>query len=94
LVLLPETDLEAGRVTAERIREAVEREVYIFKGNELPVTITLGVSTFNTGMDISGCINEADKAMYQGKQRGKNCVVSAKNKRSKKTRLKKACSDG
>lgn len=87
LVLLPETDLEAGIMTAERIRETVEREVYIFKGNKLPVTITLGVSAYNAGMGISGCVNEADKAMYQGKQKGKNCVVPVRNQKRKNNSL-------
>jgi PleD family two-component response regulator len=43
---------------------------------ESQITMTFGVSTYCGLSEVSECIRRADKAMYQGKHQGRNCVVS------------------
>ena len=75
LILLPETDLEGGKKIAEILRETIKKELIQYKNHNLNVTITIGLSVYNRVRDVNESIKEADKAMYVGKIRTKNCVV-------------------
>jgi diguanylate cyclase (GGDEF)-like protein len=83
LVFLPETTLENAILAAERTRQAVEalRVNYIQPSGlgtqELNLTITLGVAdAWSDDMNSDSIIARADKALYTGKERNRNCVVS------------------
>lgn len=80
LMLLPETDLEGGRIISEKIRNAVAQSVFEYNGERFSVTMTFGV-TVCMGQDKT-CrqyLKKADAAMYKGKKKGKNCVMLANN---------------
>lgn len=66
---------------AERIRKAVENTKIIWEGEELSITISLGVREFNQAciMDSRTLVKDADKAMYQSKENGRNRVTLFKN---------------
>lgn len=85
ILLLPETPLAGGKKISEAIKRRVAREIYSFNNNQLSITMTFGVTEFNGSADIIPCIKEADVALYSGKQKGKNCVVTAKEKKRKKS---------
>lgn len=74
LILLPETSLEEGQIAAERLRKKIEEAAFRYRGNDLSVTMTFGVCTYHHGIEIDPCIRQADRALYQGKQDGKNQV--------------------
>ena len=77
-MVLPETDIEAAARIAERLRQSVSEtefrsEVGEFMGK---VTISVGVSDFNGSRQSPLAIIEtADRALYQAKMRGRNCVA-------------------
>ncbi|MCL1987241.1 MAG: diguanylate cyclase [Firmicutes bacterium] len=78
-VLLPNTPLVSAEVVAERIRKVVEETPIEYALGEFTnVTISLGIATvFPTEVDKpQEFCNEADKALYQAKQSGRNCVSS------------------
>ncbi len=75
LLLLPETNLCGGQIAAEKIRERIAGEKYKYNGLEFSITMTFGVCAYDTHMDIDECINNADAALYKGKNSGKNCVI-------------------
>lgn len=79
LLLLPETDLEGGKKIAEKLRSRIKNESIQYKNHVLNVTITIGVSVYNRIHDVNESIKKADKAMYLGKVRNKNCVIIADN---------------
>ncbi len=76
-VILPETDLEATRQAAERLRLLIEHLPLRPAGTDArPVTISLGVGCApNHGRNPADLIHAADVALYQAKARGKNQLV-------------------
>jgi diguanylate cyclase (GGDEF)-like protein len=76
LVLLPDSDLAAASLVAEKIRASVE-------GIRLPmvrreITISIGVATFpEHGIDAATVTRTADRALYAAKQAGRNRVILA-----------------
>jgi diguanylate cyclase len=74
LMLLPETELEGGRVVAEKIRSRIIRSPFVYREMDIPVTVTFGVGLCDSNVGIGSCIRKADQALYQGKQAGKNRV--------------------
>lgn len=67
------TALEVG----ERIRQTIEGHEFIFEGQRILVTISVGVATRqpNEG-DWTQIYDRADKALYQSKQTGRNRVTA------------------
>ncbi|MDO4489221.1 MAG: GGDEF domain-containing protein [Eubacteriales bacterium] len=63
--------------TAEKIRAATEKTPVYFEGTDLYVTVSIGVavSTPENAYSINELIERADRAMYESKGRGKNCVT-------------------
>ena len=83
-MILPQTELEDAVAVAERFRSAVQK-LQISSGDRgyVSVTLSCGVSTaYPTKGDhnLEGLIREADKALYQAKESGKNKVFSMKFK--------------
>lgn len=75
LTLLPETDLEGAAVVAERFRRKIEMMTVHYGDYTINVTITLGVARFDHRLGADRSIQMADKALYQGKESGRNQVV-------------------
>jgi len=79
-VVLPEVKAKGAIVVAERIRKTVEQ--YSFSGEEGPlhVTVSIGVAEFKPARmrSASQLIAEADKALYQSKEMGRNRITVQK----------------
>jgi diguanylate cyclase (GGDEF)-like protein len=81
-VILPETAGAEARTVAQRIRSALEAERFSPEnGNEVQITISIGVTQYHSKEELSSFIQRADKAMYLSKQNGRNrvSVLHAKN---------------
>ncbi|CAO3402193.1 diguanylate cyclase [Azospirillum palustre] len=75
-ILLPETGLEAGRLLAERLRSAIERQLAQL-GAEGGVTVTCsigGVSLTREHSEFSDLMAQSDSALYDAKHAGRNQV--------------------
>ena len=75
-ILLPETGVEAGRMLAERLRGAIERQLAQL-GAEAGVTVTCsigGVSLTREHSEFSDLIAQSDTALYDAKHAGRNQV--------------------
>ncbi|MFH0979772.1 MAG: GGDEF domain-containing protein [Candidatus Roizmanbacteria bacterium] len=87
-IILPTTNKVGGAHKAEEIRQVIEK--LVFEGSNMPnnITITAGVSTYVPGKskaisDKNLCYS-ADKAMYFGKQNGRNQTWIVSEKTTKK----------
>jgi len=75
-IILPSTDINEALVVGERIRQNVERLPVVFEHMKLPVTLSIGITQYDPGRDLSSedIIGRADRALYQSKAAGKNTV--------------------
>ena len=79
-VLLPESDLEAARAFAERLREAVANSAFVLGGEERRITISIGIAGLaESRRERSALMQAADAALYRAKDEGRNrvCVEAA-----------------
>lgn len=75
VILLPETPVEGGLELAEQLRKRVAAYTFIFEGEEMPVTMSIGVaSTCGEVLTPHELIQKADTKLYQAKAEGRNCV--------------------
>ncbi len=76
IVLLPETDYENGLLVAERIRTSLLEEAIEANGEEITITISIGLASFPEDSNLwEELIRIADKRLYKAKELGKNRVV-------------------
>jgi diguanylate cyclase (GGDEF)-like protein/PAS domain S-box-containing protein len=73
IVLLGVTTGDAGAMVAEKIRAAANT-VRPPATDARTLTISLGVTFYASGESIDGAIDRADRAMYQAKQAGGDCI--------------------
>jgi diguanylate cyclase (GGDEF)-like protein len=74
-ILLPDTPLELGTQAAERLRQLVEETLL---GMDVAITISLGVAHFpDTADEVAAVLKQADRALYQAKEQGRNRTVQA-----------------
>jgi len=79
LMVLPETGFESAMLSAERLRRIVSESVSSYDEKEIRITASFGVVGFNPSAKIrtipcEAIINQADKALYQAKDEGRNRV--------------------
>jgi diguanylate cyclase (GGDEF)-like protein len=77
LFLLPETSATDAFILAEKLRATIEDAVFNYKGSEISVTVSMGLSEIATDINIDQAINIADRHLYQAKQNGRNRVAPA-----------------
>jgi len=74
-IMLLATPRSRGASTAERLRRSVEQAEITFRGQNIPVTLSIGVASFPEDADESDAlVGLADKALYRAKEQGRNQV--------------------
>ncbi len=78
-ILLPETGRPGALAVAERVRRNVEKEQFPVGDRHVPVTVSLGVACHHptTPDDARQLLEEADRALYESKQNGRNQITAA-----------------
>jgi diguanylate cyclase (GGDEF)-like protein len=80
VLILPDTNNDGAQKIAENIRKKLlEQNIHYGSQNANPVTLTLGIVSAKGDAidDVEKLIRDADAALYEGKDKGRNCVVNA-----------------
>jgi two-component system, cell cycle response regulator len=76
-IILPETTLEGACALAEGLREKIEESRFVFQGETIRVTISIGAAILaedhRASLDL---IKKADEKLYEAKRAGRNRVLS------------------
>lgn len=76
-ILFAGHSVDAAVGVVERLRQKLSESQIIHSGSVLPnVTISTGVSDFRPGRDdLSGLMKRADEALYDAKEKGRDCTI-------------------
>ena len=83
MLALPNTDSEGAIKLAERIRATIEENNWECQGNDMKITISIGISSLHNGNEedfndddtqVTDILRESDRALYFVKQHGRNNV--------------------
>lgn len=74
-VLLPQTSEQGAFELAERLRATLEQRPSSHAGRAIPITASFGVATYPSPVPYGDwLVLAADKALYEAKAAGRNCV--------------------
>jgi diguanylate cyclase (GGDEF)-like protein len=68
--------LDKNLVTINAIADSIRSSVVTYDGKEVRVTMTFGVTEYHAPENLDNMISRADSLLYQGKEGGRNRVVS------------------
>ena len=71
-VLALDCDDRGALDAAERVRRAVESMRFSYDGQDLSITVSIGVRMIDTRIDPKDLLDDADKALYASKSGGRN----------------------
>lgn len=74
-IFLPHTSLDSGHLVAEKIRKSIEDLPLNYEGQPISVTFSIGLEEVTPDITLENAINNADSAMYQAKQAGRNTIA-------------------
>jgi diguanylate cyclase (GGDEF)-like protein len=78
-LMLPETDRAGAMIKAENCRQNIEALQIPIEGNTVRVTVSVGVASYigRTAQKESKLLDAADRALYESKEKGRNCVTAS-----------------
>ncbi len=77
IVLFVETDLRSATMAAERIRNEVAGLVLTHRDQRIRLSVSIGICEWDGLQDMAALVSCADRALYQAKNKGRNCVCCA-----------------
>ena len=73
-IILPETTLAGAQALAESVRIKVEEHEFVFQGERIPTTISMGCAVLAPEDSAAELIQRADERLYEAKRGGRNRV--------------------
>ena len=75
-ILLPETDINGGKILAERLCTVIAESDIEAEDKIFHITVSIGISELLSGEDkLDALLKRADDAMYEAKRNGRNRVA-------------------
>ncbi|KAA3619594.1 MAG: GGDEF domain-containing protein [Calditrichaeota bacterium] len=72
--ILPNTTPVGSLKVMDRIRQKMESTTFALKNDEIRVTVSFGISELTPGTSAEEWLEQADKALYQAKENGRNRI--------------------
>jgi two-component system cell cycle response regulator len=87
VIIMPETGIGAATAIGERLRERIGQMPIAWseKAAPLPVTVSIGIAIGqpDENVTVDAIIARADRALYEAKKAGRNCVMLDKGEETK-----------
>lgn len=78
VVVLPRTSIDAAVDIAERLRFAID--ALCFSNQKIHITVSIGIAeSLDEDVTFDEILNRADDALYDSKEKGRNCISIFKN---------------
>ncbi|MBM3609303.1 MAG: PleD family two-component system response regulator [Alphaproteobacteria bacterium] len=79
IVIMPDTTMDVAALIAERVRGAVQAELFRIRSGaaDIPVTVSIGLADECGNPDPDQLVRRADQALYRSKHEGRNRVTQA-----------------
>lgn len=77
VVIMPETADDMAYTVIEKTREMIARLPFHFRDEDVQITMSFGIVSFQEGISQAELFDLADKALYKAKEKGRNCIVVA-----------------
>lgn len=75
-MLLSNTDAQSALITANKLRQLIEKTAFNSNGKKISITISSGITQFVENDTGESAFNRADKALYEAKRNGRNqCII-------------------
>jgi diguanylate cyclase (GGDEF)-like protein len=76
LIIVSNTSPAVAEQLSDRIRKAIERKQIVTEDGSFKVTVSIGFALSKPDMSWEMVLDNADKALYLAKNRGRNQIVS------------------
>lgn len=73
-IIVPHAPLHEARKIGEGLRDYIDKFIFSYKEQKIPLTVSIGVSTFRKDDDCYTVFDRADEALYLAKKSGRNNV--------------------
>ena len=83
VLLMPATTMAQAKVIAERVRRHASDEPIVVESARVTQTVSIGVATWDGRQSSAALQRRADDAMYDAKQRGRNRVEAAPERKAR-----------
>ncbi len=77
IIFMPNTSLSIASQLAEKIRKDIELNLFTVNSQSLKVTASFGVTQAQRAEKLESIVADADRALYEAKQQGRNRVRKA-----------------
>lgn len=76
-IILPSTDIQGALKLAERLRISISKRSFKYDNTRFKITVSVGITEYTKELSsFEEMFKRADTALYQAKQKGRNCTVS------------------
>ena len=77
LIVLPDSDIRGANYVIDRLKQVIQKSPLMYEGKKIDATFSGGLAQLKSDENGHSLVIRADKALYEAKQAGRNCIKIA-----------------